>query len=369
MEIIQVELGDRSYPIFIGASLLESGQIPHAHFGVGKVVIISNATVAPIYMATLREFLDGREILEIILPDGEQYKNLDAISYIYDRLLEAKCDRRTTLVALGGGVVGDITGFAAATYLRGVPFVQIPTTLLAQVDSSVGGKTGVNHPAGKNMIGAFYQPQCVIADTEFLKTLPEREIKAGMAEVIKYGLINKPAFFDYLESNCEHLLALDSKYLAEAIKVSCQAKAEIVAADERETGQRALLNLGHTFGHAIETACGYGTWLHGETVAMGMVMAADLSVRIGQLDLASAQRIRSVLEEKFAMVVIPPSEISVDKYLSLMALDKKTELGKLRFILLNSIGEAVIRADIETEVLKNTLLAGSGLCMNNEELC
>ena len=369
METIQVELGDRRYPIFIGPSLLESGNIPLEHFGTGKIVIVSNETVAPLYMATLREFLGDREILEIILPDGEQYKNLDAISYIYDRLLEAKCDLKTTLVALGGGVVGDITGFAAATYLRGVAFVQIPTTLLAQVDSSVGGKTGVNHPAGKNLIGAFYQPQCVIVDTQFLKTLPEREIKAGLAEVIKYGLINKPAFFDYLEENCERLLALESLCIVEAIKVSCEAKAEIVAADERETGQRALLNLGHTFGHAIETACGYGTWLHGETVAMGMVMAADLSVRLGQLDLASAKRIRQVLEEKFAMVVIPPAEISVDKYLSLMALDKKTELGNLRFILLNSIGEAVIRADIGRDVLKTTLLAGSGLCANHEELC
>ena len=368
METIQVELGDRSYPIFIGPSLLESGEIPLEYFGVGKIVIVSNESVAPLYMPALKGFLGERDILEIVLPDGEQYKNLDAISYIYDRLLEAKCDRRTTLVALGGGVVGDITGFAAATYLRGVPFVQLPTTLLAQVDSSVGGKTGVNHPSGKNMIGAFYQPQCVIADTGFLKTLPEREVKAGLAEVIKYGLINKPEFFDYLEANSEHLLSLKSEYLVEAVKVSCQAKAEIVAADERETGQRALLNLGHTFGHAIETACGYGTWLHGETVAMGMVMAADLSVRLGQLELASAKRIRTVLEEKFAMTVVPPAEITVDKYLSLMALDKKTELGKLRFILLNSIGEAVIRADIETEVLKTTLLAGSGLCINHEEL-
>ncbi len=368
METIQVELGDRSYPIFIGPSLLQSGLIPRQYFGEGRVVIISNESVAPLYMGTLKDYLAGREILEIILPDGEQYKNLDAVSYIYDRLLEGKCDRRTTLVALGGGVIGDITGFAAATYLRGVAFVQIPTTLLAQVDSSVGGKTGVNHPAGKNMIGAFYQPQCVIADTEFLKSLPQREVKAGLAEVIKYGLINKPDFFDYLEENCERLLSLESSFLVEAIKVSCQAKAEIVAADERETGQRALLNLGHTFGHAIETACGYGTWLHGETVAMGMVMAADLSVRLGMLEAASARRIRAVLEDKFAMTVIPPREISVDKYLSLMALDKKTELGKLRFIVLNSIGEAVVRADIESEVLKTTLLAGSGLCINHEEL-
>ncbi len=362
METIKVELGDRSYPIFIGSKLLESGAIPQHYFGVGKVVIVSNETVAPLYLSALRQFLAGREILEIVLPDGEQYKNLDAISYIYDKLLSNKCDRRTTLVALGGGVVGDITGFAAATFLRGVAFVQIPTTLLAQVDSSVGGKTGVNHPAGKNMIGAFYQPQCVIADSLCLNSLPEREIKAGLAEVIKYGLINKPAFFDYLESNSERLLALDPNYIGEAVKISCQAKAEIVAADERESGQRALLNLGHTFGHAIETACGYGTWLHGETVAMGMVMAADLSVRLGLLDLPSAQRIREVLENNYAMVVVPPSEITVDKYLKLMALDKKTELGKLRFILLNSIGEAVIRADIEPEVLEKTLLAGNELC-------
>ncbi|MFK7863691.1 MAG: 3-dehydroquinate synthase [Pseudohongiellaceae bacterium] len=361
METLQVELADRSYPIFIGDSLPDP-EATQPYFGLGKVVIVSNESVATHYLKTIKERLAEREILEIVLPDGEQYKNLDAISYIYDRLMEAKCDRKTTLVALGGGVVGDITGFAAATYLRGVNFVQVPTTLLAQVDSSVGGKTGVNHPAGKNMIGAFYQPQCVIINSTFLETLPVREVKAGLAEVIKYGLINRPEFFDWLAENSEGLLALDSALIRQAIKESCQAKAEIVAQDEREGGVRALLNLGHTFGHAIETASGYGVLLHGETVAMGMVMAADLSARMGELDHAAALRIRTVLEENFGMQVEPPADITVERFLTLMASDKKAELGQIRFILLKSIGGAYIEAEADSGLLEQTLTAGEKLC-------
>lgn len=362
MEIVDVKLGDRSYPIFIGPSLLENHPEAKQHFGVGRLVIITNESVAPLYLTQVKEAFAGRDIQEIILPDGEQFKNLDAMSFIYDRLLETKCDRKTTLVALGGGVVGDITGFVAATYLRGIAFVQIPTTLLAQVDSSVGGKTGVNHPLGKNMIGAFYQPQCVVADTRFLSTLPEREIKAGLAEVVKYGLINKPDFFNFLEENHKKLLSLDVDAISTAVKISCQAKAEIVAEDERESGVRALLNLGHTFGHAIETASGYGVWLHGETVAMGMVMAADLSKRLGFLSAVEAQRIRFTLEQCFAMPVIPPENITLQQYLDLMASDKKAELGQIRFILLKSIGEAFIEADIDSKSLESTLTAGHNLC-------
>lgn len=362
METITVELADRSYPILIVDKLLSQSAKVSAYLGVGKVVVITNETIAPLYLEEVRSLLQGRDVLEIVLPDGEQYKNIDAISHIYDQLMAAKCDRKTTLLALGGGVVGDITGFAAATYQRGVNFVQVPTTLLAQVDSSVGGKTGVNHPMGKNMIGAFYQPQCVIACTDFLKTLPIREVKAGLAEVIKYGLINRPDFFQWLAENSEGLLTLDSELIAKAIKISCEAKAEIVAADEREGGIRALLNLGHTFGHAIETASGYGVLLHGEAVAMGMVMAADLSKRMGLLCAADALTIRTTLEEKFSMKVVPPADITVEQFMGLMASDKKAELGKVRFILLKAIGQAFIEADVDNELLKQTLTAGENLC-------
>lgn len=361
METITVELADRSYPIFIAESLADSGTVK-PHLGMGKVVIISNESVAKLYLSEIKTLLNDREILEIVLPDGEQYKNLDAISYIYDRLMAAKCDRKTTLVALGGGVVGDITGFAAATYLRGINFVQVPTTLLAQVDSSVGGKTGVNHPQGKNMIGAFYQPECVIINTNFLKTLPVREVKAGLAEVIKYGLINKPAFFDWLAENSAGLLALNPALIGNAIKISCEAKAEIVSKDEREGGVRALLNLGHTFGHAIETASGYGVLLHGETVAMGMVMAADLSKRMGLISADEASKIRTVLEENFGMQVVPPADITVEQFMNLMASDKKAELGKIRFILFKALGNAYIEADANQEMLLQTLTAGENLC-------
>jgi len=363
MQTVTVDLDDRSYPIFIGANLLENADLLLPHIGSGRVVVVTNEIVAPIYLERV-QLQFGRQFgSSIVLPDGEATKNLDTIGQIYDHLLQGKYDRKTTLVALGGGVVGDITGFAAATFQRGVNFLQIPTTLLAQVDSSVGGKTGVNHALGKNMIGSFYQPKCVVADTEVLRSLPEREVRAGLAEVLKYGLINNPEFFAWLAHNSTELLELDNACISEAIKICCEAKANIVAQDEKESGIRALLNLGHTFGHAIETASGYGVWLHGETVAMGMVMAADLSKRIGWLSSAEAIQIREVLEKNFGMPVEPPADITVAQYLDLMSSDKKAELGKLRFILLKAIGEAAIEGDVEDAMLESTLTAGSKLCL------
>lgn len=363
MQTVTVDLDDRSYPIFIGANLLENADLLLPYIGSGRVVIVTNEIVAPIYLERV-QLQFGRQFgSAIVLPDGEATKNLDTIGQIYDHLLQGKYDRKTTLVALGGGVVGDITGFAAATFQRGVNFLQIPTTLLAQVDSSVGGKTGVNHALGKNMIGSFYQPKCVVADTAVLRSLPQREVRAGLAEVLKYGLINNPEFFEWLAHNSTELLELDNACISEAIKICCEAKANIVAQDEKESGIRALLNLGHTFGHAIETASGYGVWLHGETVAMGMVMAADLSKRLGWLSSAEAVQIREVLEKNFGMPVEPPADITVAQYLDLMSSDKKAELGKLRFILLKAIGEAAIEGDVENAMLESTLTAGSKLCL------
>lgn len=362
METLNVDLGERSYPIFIGPGLLEDADRLRPYLGQGRAVIISNDTVAPLYLDQLKRTLGDNYGGEIILPDGETHKTLGTISQIYDWLLKAKADRQTTLVALGGGVIGDITGFAAATYQRGINFIQIPTTLLAQVDSSVGGKTGVNHPLGKNMIGAFYQPKCVLIDTEVLVTLPEREVKAGLAEVIKYGLINQPDFLHWLTIHSADILALDNAKLTETIRICCQAKAEIVAADEREAGLRALLNLGHTFGHAIETASGYGNLLHGETVAIGMVMAADLSRRLGLLSAEQAMRVRDILESDFSMPVIPPAKISAEDYLELMSSDKKAEQGEIRFILLKALGSAVLTGDVPPDLLMETLTAGDALC-------
>lgn len=362
MFTVDVELGERSYPIFIGQGLLNNPELVAPYIGKGRVVIVSNDVVAPIYMAKAKQLFPEQDVMEIVLPDGEAHKDLDAISHIYDKLLAGKYDRNTMLVALGGGVVGDITGFAAATYLRGISFIQIPTTLLAQVDSSVGGKTGVNHPQGKNMIGAFYQPRCVLIDTDVLSTLPQREVKAGLAEVLKYGLVYDADFFDWLAEHSSGIAASDSALLSQTIKTCCSIKADIVAKDEKESGVRALLNLGHTFGHAIETASGYGNWLHGETVAMGMVMAADLSRKLGWIDAQDARRIRSVLEENFGMPVLPPADISVEQYLDLMLSDKKAELGKIRFVLLKAIGKGVVEGDIDPSLLEDTLTAGDNLC-------
>lgn len=362
MKNVQVDLGDRSYPIYVGQGLLQESELLLPFLGKGRAVVVTNETVAPLYGEQVQRLLGEHYADQIVLPDGEEHKHLDTISLIYDRLMAGKFDRNTTLVALGGGVVGDITGFAAATYQRGIQFVQIPTTLLAQVDSSVGGKTGVNHPQGKNMIGAFYQPRCVLIDTDVLQTLPQREVLAGLAEVVKYGLIVDSDFFHWLEKNCESVLALATEELTEVITRCCEIKADVVAKDEREGGVRALLNLGHTFGHAIETAAGYGKLLHGETVAMGMVMAADLSCRQGWIDSATAAHIRKVLEQDFGMPVVPPADISEEQFLDLMASDKKAEQGKIRFILLHAIGQAVVTADVEKAHLSSTLNAGNQLC-------
>ena len=362
MRTLNVDLGERSYPIHIGEGLLADGDLLRQAVGGGRAAVITNDVVAPLYLDRVLQALQGAPPTTIVLPDGEQHKNLAALSGIYDKLMAAGLDRKSTLIALGGGVIGDIAGFAAATWLRGVRHIQVPTTLLAQVDSSVGGKTGVNHPLGKNMIGAFHQPACVLADTTVLATLPEREVKAGLAEVVKYGLVNDSGFFDWLARRAAGLLALKPDLLAEAVARCCRAKADIVAGDEREAGMRALLNLGHTFGHAIEAATGYGAWLHGEAVAAGMVMAADLSSRLGWLDQQAARRIRAVLEDDFGMPVIPPADISISEYLELMSSDKKAEQGRIRFVLLKGIGRAVIADEVETSLLAQTLTARTGLC-------
>ena len=362
MRTLNVDLGDRSYPIHIGEGLLADGGPLREALGGGQAAIITNDVVAPLYLDRVRQALQGAPASTIILPDGERHKTLATLGGIYDQLMAAKLDRKSTLIALGGGVIGDITGFAAATWLRGLRYIQVPTTLLAQVDSSVGGKTGVNHPLGKNMIGAFHQPACVLADMTVLKTLPEREVKAGLAEVVKYGLINDADFFDWLARHAADLLALEPDLLAEAVARCCRAKADIVARDEREAGMRALLNLGHTFGHAIEAAAGYGTWLHGEAVAAGMVMAADLSCRLGWLEPAAARRIRAVIEDNFGMPAVPPADISVSGFIELMSSDKKAEQGRIRFVLLKDIGRAVIADEVDESLLAQTLTAQAGLC-------
>tara|TARA_R110000824_G_scaffold336_9_gene2296 strand:+ start:90087 stop:91199 length:1113 start_codon:yes stop_codon:yes gene_type:complete len=354
---VTVNLGDRSYPIYIGTELLTKRELLAPYIRGKQVCIVSNNVVAPLYLDRLKATLSGFEISEFILPDGESEKTLDNVSQIYDSLLLNRFERNATLIALGGGVVGDMTGFAAATFLRGINFIQIPTTLLAQVDSSVGGKTGVNRPLGKNMVGAFYQPQCVLVDTSTLKTLPDRELSAGLAEVIKYGLINNRPFFHWLQENITQLRARDAACLTQAIKTSCEDKADIVMADEKEAGIRATLNLGHTFGHAIEAAMGYGNWLHGEAVAVGMLMAADLSWRLGKLTAAEVAEIKALIDAA-GLPHLPPEEISYQDYLSLMSRDKKNIQGSMRFILLESIGKAFISSDVDSKLLEQTLKAG-----------
>ena len=353
---LKVDLDDRSYPIYIGRKLLADAGYFRPHIRGKRVMVVSNTTVAPLYMAQLRQALAGFQVQEVILPDGEEYKTLDVLNTIYTALLQNRFDRSCTLVALGGGVVGDITGYAAASYQRGVNFIQVPTTLLSQVDSSVGGKTGVNHELGKNMIGAFHQPQAVVADTDTLNTLPERELSAGMAEVIKYGLINDPDFFAWLERHMQQLMARNPQRLAEAIERSCADKAAIVAADEKEAGQRALLNLGHTFGHAIETGMGYGQWLHGEAVGAGMAMAAEMSRRLGWLAEVEQSRINAALKAA-KLPVAPPPDLGADAFLSLMSVDKKVLDGQLRLVLLQGIGGAVITDEFSQQILKDTLHA------------
>jgi 3-dehydroquinate synthase len=355
MQTLTVSLADRSYPIHIGNGLLSQAELILPHLKRKQVAIVSNTTVAPLYIQALAQPLRdaGISVIEIILPDGEAYKNNETLQTIYDHLLQNRCERNTTLIALGGGVVGDLTGYAAATYLRGVPFIQVPTTLLSQVDSSVGGKTGINHPLGKNMIGAFYQPKLVLADIDTLKTLPQRELSAGVAEVIKYGLIRDADFFDWLETNMSALMALDTAVASYAIYRSCQNKAEVVAVDEHEQGERALLNLGHTFGHAIENAMGYGVWLHGEAVATGTIMAADLSQRMGWLNAAEVQRIKDIMLA--AKLPIEAPDFGAEEYLRLMQLDKKVSDGRIRLILQQAIGKAVITADYDADKLQQTL--------------
>lgn len=357
---LHLDLGDRSYPIHIGAGLLDQLSLYTPHIRGRQVMIVSNETVAPLYLERVSNTLSAYQVETVILPDGEEYKTLDILNRIFTALLEKRFNRNCCLVALGGGVVGDMTGFAAASYQRGVDFIQIPTTLLSQVDSSVGGKTGVNHPLGKNMIGAFHQPRCVLADIETLDTLEDRQLAAGIAEVIKYGLIEDAEFFAWLEQNMGQLLARSPEALIYAIEKSCQCKADIVAADERESGKRALLNLGHTFGHAIETGMGYGNWLHGEGVAAGMAMAADLSARHKWLSATDVERIRALLTRS-GLPVDPPPELSRQQFLDLMAVDKKALDGGLRLILMDAIGKARISDDYDAALLHATLDSGLSL--------
>lgn len=360
IQTVDVDLGDRSYPIRIGAGLLSNKELISAHIKGHQVCIVSNETIAPLYLSQVKNMLSDYDVTEIILPDGEEFKTLEYIAVIYDSLLNFGFERSGTLIALGGGVVGDMTGFAAATYQRGVNLIQLPTTLLAQVDSSVGGKTAVNRPKGKNMVGVFYQPQCVIADTLTLNTLPDRELRAGLAEVIKYGLITNVSFYDWLTLNISSLLNRDAAALTHVIRVCCEEKAMLVAVDEKEAGIRAILNFGHTFAHAIEAALGYGSWLHGEAVAAGMVMAVDLSCRLDMISRDEAKKIK-VLISAAGLPVVPPDSINAKQYLSFMSRDKKAEKGLIRFVLLERTGKAVVLSDIDANILLETLGAGQTL--------
>lgn len=350
---LNVDLGDRSYPIFIGESLLGHQDLTPYVAG-SQVMIVTNETVAPLYLAKAEACFPGKRVDTVILPDGEQYKDWQTLNLIFNALLEKRHTRKTTLVALGGGVIGDMTGFAAACYQRGVPFIQIPTTLLSQVDSSVGGKTGINHPLGKNMVGAFHQPEFVLIDTDSLKTLPPREVSAGLAEVIKYGLIRDAEFLGWLERELDRLMALEAEPLVEAIFRSCACKADVVAQDEREGGLRAILNLGHTFGHAIETFSGYGNWLHGEAVGTGMIMAADLSRREGMISGSDLQRCRNLII-RAGLPGFPPEAMTPSAFIELMSVDKKNVDGRLRLVLMRALGDAFVTADAGPEALAATL--------------
>ncbi len=360
MKTLNVELGERSYPIFIGNQLLGKPELVVPYVHGSQVMIVSNETVAPLYLEAAQAAFHDFDCQTVILPDGEQYKTLQTLDRIFDALLTHRFDRQCTLVALGGGVIGDITGFAAACYQRGVDFIQIPTTLLAQVDSSVGGKTGVNHPLGKNMIGAFHQPRCVVIDTDTLDTLEDRQLSAGLAEIIKYGLIRDLDFVSWLEDNMHKLLAREDAEIARAIETSCRSKAAVVAEDERESGVRALLNLGHTFGHAIETATGYGVWLHGEAVGTGMLMAADLSMRQGWLGQADVQRVENLID-KALLPTRAPASMDHDTFMSIMAVDKKVRAGKINLVLLRALGDAFVTADFDPDLLRETITAHRAL--------
>lgn len=352
MHTLHLDLGERSYPIYIGRELLRSGELLRRHIGGRQAAIISNETVAPLFAERVRDSLDGLDLVtEIVLPDGEQYKTQHTLSVIYDRLLEEGHNRSTTLIALGGGVVGDVAGFAAASYQRGVNFIQLPTTLLSQVDSSVGGKTGINHTLGKNMIGAFWQPAAVLIDIDTLHSLPPRELSAGLAEVIKYGLIADEPFYRWLHDHVAQLRALEEGPIAEAIERSCSNKARVVAADEREGGMRAILNFGHTFGHAIESAQGYGSWLHGEAVAAGMVLATRLSIAERGLP---EQELKPLLEllQQAGLPVEPPSDMTAEDFLAYMVRDKKVIDGRLRLVLLDAVGSACVSDEVTTDTLR-----------------
>lgn len=356
MQTLHVELGERRYPIFIGSQLNPQELLePYIH---GKqVMIVSNETIAPLYLERYEQAIQslGKKVAVCILPDGEKFKNIEHLNLIFDALLEAGFNRDCTVLALGGGVIGDMAGFASACFQRGVYFIQVPTTLLSQVDSSVGGKTGINHPLGKNMIGAFQQPQVVLADMAQLNTLPDRELSAGLAEVIKYALLGDEEFLVWLEANMDALVAGDADLLAEAVYKSCAHKARIVANDEKEQGERALLNLGHTFGHAIESYLGYGVWLHGEAVATGMVMAADLSHRLGWITANDLERTKKIILRANLPVVCP--KIPLDEFLAYMSHDKKVLNGQLRLVLMKQLGKAVITKEFDVELMKQAILA------------
>lgn len=354
MAVLNVDLGSRSYPIYVGPGLLSREDLYHRHIAAQEVVVVSDETVAPLYLDGLLASLPGFNVTCHILPDGEEHKTLETLSTLFDTMIAAPCSRETSLIALGGGVVGDIAGFAAACYQRGIGFIQVPTTLLAQVDSAVGGKTAVNHPLGKNMIGAFYQPACVIADTDTLSTLDGRQLSAGIAEVVKYGVIRDPTFFKWLEQNMEALCRCDNPAIEHVIVECCRNKAELVAADEEERAERALLNLGHTFGHAIEAAVGYGQWLHGEAVAVGMVLAAELSCRLGWLAADDLVRIRELLS-RAGLPVSPPKNIAVEEFLLHMSRDKKVARSRIRLVLLEGIGRAKLVTDYPDEALTEVL--------------
>ena len=357
METLSVALGNRAYPIHIGAGILEAGELYRPYLDGGAAAIVSNTVVAPLYLEKVRAALKGARLAEVVVADGEQAKSWQGVEQVVDALLAARLGRDGLVVALGGGVVGDLAGFAASIYQRGVAFVQVPTTLLAQVDSSVGGKTAINHPRGKNMIGAFHQPRAVIADVATLDTLPERELRSGLAEVIKHGFALDATFVDWLEANVEKLVKRDRAALAYAVRRSCELKARIVAEDERESGSRALLNFGHTFGHAIEAGTGYGAWLHGEAVAAGMVMAAELSLLMGHLKKTEVSRVRALLKRAGLPVAGPA--LAPERMLELMALDKKAAKGRTRFILLESIGRAALRADIDSQAVRAAIVAAA----------
>lgn len=359
MESLRVALGERSYPIHLGVDLLGRPALYRPYLGGGSAAVVTNTVVAPLYLKRVRQALEaaGARVAEIIVPDGEQAKSWQTLERVFDALLAARCGRDALVVALGGGVVGDLAGFAAAVYQRGLPFLQVPTTLLAQVDSSVGGKTAINHARGKNMIGAFHQPLAVISDVSTLDTLSDRELRAGLAEVIKHALALDPEFAVWLEASMAQLVSRERAALVHAVKRCCELKAEVVAADERETGVRALLNLGHTFGHAIEAGAGYGAWLHGEAIAAGMVMAAELSLRLGLLDKDGVGRVRSLVSRAGLPVAGPA--LAPETLIELMAVDKKASQGKLRFVVLEDIGRAVLRGAIDERLVREAIVAAA----------